>query len=268
MSGKTTDQEARKEEGGKLRLPSSKIYQLIAKEGRDELERPFQSLAASGLVAGLCISFSLFCEGFFKLHAPEGADFYLVENLGYTVGFLIVVLGRFQLFTENTITVILPLLEEPSRNHLVRIARLWSVVLAFNLVGTFLVAVMVSHLPLFSPEQIEPFMEVSRHAVDRPLGDVFFQAMPAGFLIAAMVWMMPTAEHSKVLVIAAMTYLIAIGDFAHVIAGSVEAFLLMLHGDIGLGHGLGYLVLSAAGNIIGGTGVFAMMAHAQVREEM
>lgn len=262
------ERDTQEEDGKKLRLPSSRIYKLIAKEGRGELERPFQSLASSGLVAGLCISFSLFCEGFFKLHAPDGADFYLIENLGYTVGFLIVIMGRFQLFTENTITVILPLLEAPSWRRLVRIARLWSVVLAFNLLGTFLVALMVSHLPLFSPEQFEPFLAVSRHAIDRPLNDVFFQAMPAGFLIAAMVWMMPTAEHARIWIVIAMTYLIAIGDFAHVIAGSVEAFLLMLNGEVSAGHGIGYLFMSAAGNIIGGTGVFAMMAYAQVKDEM
>ncbi|MDW3204646.1 MAG: formate/nitrite transporter family protein [Alphaproteobacteria bacterium] len=260
--------DTQEEDNGTLRLPSSRIYKLIAKEGREELERPFQSLASSGLVAGLCISFSLFCEGFFKLHAPEGADFYLIENLGYTIGFLIVVMGRFQLFTENTITVILPLLEQSSWYRLVCIARLWTVVLAFNLIGTFLAALMVSHLPLFSPEQFEPFLEVSRHAVNRPLTDVFFQAMPAGFLIAAMVWMMPSAGQAKVWIVIAMTYLIAIGDFAHVVAGSIEAFLLMLNGEVGLEHGIGYLFMAAAGNIIGGTGVFAMMAYAQVKEEM
>lgn len=253
---------------GNLRLASPTIYEIISTEGKEELERPFGSLAWSSIVAGICISFSLFCEGFIKLHVPQAGQYFLLENLGYTAGFLIVILGRFQLFTENTITVILPLLDGFSAQKFLQTMKLWGVVLSFNMVGTFSVAVLVSLLPFFSPDQTAVFIDISKHAVDRELGILFWQAIPAGFLIAALVWLLPSAENSKFWVILMVTYVIAIGDFAHIVAGSVEAFLLMLEGQLPVSRGLGYLITACAGNIIGGTGLFALMAYAQVREEM
>ena len=116
--------------------------------------------------------------------------------------------------------------------------------------------------------QKEVFIDISRHAIDRDLMSVFVQAIPAGFLIAALVWMLPSAEFSEFWVILLMTYVIAIGDFAHIVAGSAEAFLLLLEGQIGFGQGIGFLVMASLGNIIGGTGLFALMAYAQVKEEM
>lgn len=258
-----------KEVEEKLKLPSPTIYEIIARGGMEELRRPFQSLAWSAFVAGICISFSLMCEGFFKAHAPEGQDFFLIENLGYSIGFLIVIMGRFQLFTENTITAILPLLDEPSNKRFNYVVRLWSIVLAFNMLGTFVTAGLLTNFNFFSAEQFDIFIEISRHAVDKPLWDIFIQAIPAGFLIAVLVWLLPAAEGGAQLwIIVMITYLIALGDFAHVVAGSAEAFLLMLNMEISITHGLGYLFAACAGNIIGGTCLFAVMAYAQVQREI
>lgn len=251
----------------RLRLASSTIYEIVAVEGREELRRPLQALGWSGFVAGICITFSLFCEGFIRHHMPEG-DNYLVENLGYTVGFLIVIIGRFQLFTENTITVILPLLERFSLYKFSRVMQLWAVVLGCNLLGTFLIALLISHVPFFTSEQFSVFIDISKHAIERDMGTIFVQAIPAGFLIATLVWMLPSAEFSQFWVITLMTYLIAIGDFTHIIAGSAEAFLLILNGETAISQGLGYVAMAGLGNIIGGTGLFALMAYAQVRDEM
>lgn len=252
----------------RLRLASPTIYEIIATEGRKELRRPFQSLAWSAIAAGVAISFSLFCEGFIKYHTPAGKDFYLLENLGYIVGFLIVIQGRFQLFTENTITVILPLLENFNGYKLVRVLKLWSIVFAGNMMGTFLVALLISHFSFFSAAQFSVFIEISHHAVDREFGAIFLQAVPAGFLIAALVWMLPSSENDAFWIISIMIYIIAIGDFSHIVAGSAEVFLLLLNGETDLLQGLGYLLFAGLGNIIGGTGLFALMAYAQVREEM
>ena len=254
--------------GSKLRLSSPTIYEIISTEGREELARPFQSLAWSATVAGICISFSLFCEGFIKLHTPDAKGVFLLDNLGYSVGFLIVILGRFQLFTENTITVILPLLERFSLYKFSRTMKLWGVVLVFNLLGTFLTALLITHFHFFSPEQFDVFIDISKHAVLRPVDQVFFQAIPAGFLIAALVWMLPSSAGTQFWVIFMMTYLIAVGDFSHVIAGSTESFLLILGGYASWQTGMLYILMAALGNIIGGSGLFALTAYAQVREEM
>ena len=95
MSSKTHPTE---EIEDKLRLASPPIYEIIAWEGREELARPLDALAWSGLVAGIAIWCCVICEGILKVHLPPGDNF-LLENLGYTAGFMIVILGRFQLFT-------------------------------------------------------------------------------------------------------------------------------------------------------------------------
>ena len=252
----------------KLRLASSTVYEIISREGTAELARPLVSLAWSGLAAGFCISFSMLSEAYFKMHLPESKAKPLIENIGYTFGFIIVIMGRLQLFTENTITVMLPLFEHRLWRNFVRTGKLWVVVFASNMVGTFIIAMLLSNFRFASPDQMDAILEVSRHAIDRDIWNVFLQGIPAGFLIAALVWMLPSADHSEFFVIFMMTYLIAIGDFSHVVAGSAEAFTLMLDGEIGVSAALSYIGAAGLGNIIGGTGLFALLAYVQVKHEI
>ncbi len=251
----------------KLRLASPTIYQIISTEGEEELARSLPSLGWSGLVAGLCISFSLFCEGYLKYNLPSNGNYFLLENLGYTFGFVIVIIGRFQLFTENTITVVLPLLEKRTSRGLIRTAKLWGVVLLTNFIGTFIAALLATKTGMITPDMLHVLMEISRHAVDQDVMHVFYMAIPAGFLIACLVWMLPSARGSEIWVIIMMTYIIAIGDFAHIVAGSAEAFMLVLESQISVIQCIEFLVAACAGNIIGGTVLFAVIAYNQVKNE-
>jgi len=252
----------------RLRLSSPTIYEIVSTEGQEELSRPFSSLGWSGLAAGICISFSMLAEAYLKLHLPEGQDNFLLENIGYTVGFIIVITARLQLFTENTITVILPLLERKIMRNFIRTAKLWTTVFFTNMVGTFLVAALVVFAGFATADQLGAIVDVSRHAVEGQPWDIFIRGIPAGFLIAALVWMMPSARGTEIFIIFLMTYLIAIGDFTHVVAGSAEAFVIALTGDISWGAAFTYIGAAGAGNIIGGTGLFALLTYAQVKDEM
>ncbi len=91
----------------------------------------------------------------------------------------------------------------------------------------------------------------------------------AGFFVAALVWTLPDAKGNEFLLIFGITYVIAIGDFAHVIVGAAEVFLLMFSGELPPLETLYAFVLpSFVGNVLGGTGLFAMLAYAQVSEEI
>ncbi len=253
----------------KLRLAAPTIYEIISKEGEEELARSLPSLGWSGLVAGLCISFSIFCEGYLKHYLPPSPHNFLIENIGYCFGFVIVIIGRFQLFTENTITVVLPLLERKNMRNLVRTLKLWGVVLFTNFIGTFIAAFLVTKFHFVSPELLHVFNEISLHAVDQDFWRIFQTAIPAGFLIACLVWMLPSARGgTEFWVIMMMTYIIAIGDFAHIVAGSAEAFILLLQGHIEFVKCISFLVAACLGNIIGGTVLFAVIAYNQVKNEM
>ena len=95
------------------------------------------------------MGFSLVPQGAVLPYLPDARWSVLVAKVGYTVGFLIVVLGRQQLFTENTLTPILPLLSQGGRSRLLNVLRLWGIVLAATLAGALMFAWIISHTQAF-----------------------------------------------------------------------------------------------------------------------
>jgi len=180
-----------------------------------------------------------------------------------------VVLSRQQLFTETTITVILPLMKDPTREHFVGAARMWGVVLAANLVGTFFAALLCNYVPVVSPELRDAMVGISRHAMDHSWLEMGCRAITAGFLMAAMVWLIPAAGNTQFHVVALVTYVIGAGDFSHIVAGSMEAFLVALNGQMTIATLFGgFLGPVLVGNIIGGTALFALISYAQAMKEI
>lgn len=252
----------------KSRLASHTVYEIISREGIEEMSRPISSLGWSGLAAGLCICFSIFTQVALMKYLPDTSGSMLIAKMGYVAGFLIVIKARLQLFTENTITVILPLLDKLNWRNFMRTIKLWGVVFTTNMLGTFLMAILITYFSVTGSDYMDILIDVSLHAVDKDLYTIFIAGIPAGFLIAVMVWMMPSAKGQELLVIFVMIYLIALGDYSHVVAGSFEAFVVILSGDISVTDGLLYILAAGLGNIIGGTGIFTLLAYAQVKDEI
>lgn len=252
------------------RLSSLTLYSVILREGEEELQRPVASLWWSGVAAGVGISTSVLAVGIIRSNLGSDHPYLtLIESLGYTFGFVLVILCRLQLFTENTITVVLPVLAQPTRNGLYCTARLWGIVLAANLCGTFFTAAIGVYGGVLSAGTFAAILEISHHMAQLTPGEAFLRGIPSGFFIAALVWMLPSAKGSEVLVIVMFTWLIAAGGFTHVIAGSNEIFTLVFNGEMNIFTALIYHISPVLiGNILGGTGLFAMLAYGQVREEM
>lgn len=266
--GVANRQEARAvEQRSVLRPPL--IYEVVRRLGDEEMQRPATSLWWSGIAAGLSISFSLVAEGILQAHLPQMPWRVLVTSFGYCVGFIIVIMARQQLFTEITITAVLPVMAEFTLANLLRMGRLWGIVLIANLVGTAAAALFCTFTPVLPHDLLAAMIAVSRDAVHGAPALMFFRAITAGFLMAALVWLLPSAEGTRLHVIALMTYLIAVGGFAHIVAGSVEAFLLFVNGELGLWPMLSdFIVPVLLGNIVGGTALFALLSYAQVMKEI
>ncbi len=251
------------------RLKSRIVYEIIRQEGRSELSRPQASIWWSGIAAGIGISMSLAMEAMLHIGLPDTAWRPLIENLGYSAGFLLVMLGRLQLFTENTVTAVLPTLADPNPRTIGAMGRLWSIVFLANMTGTLIAAAFIYHGGALAPDVSEAALQLSQHVAEWDAWETFIKALPAGFLIAALVWMMPSSEGSEFWVILFFTYLIALGEFAHVVVGSVELFLVAFSGEETILKLIGVNLLPALiGNIIGGAGLFAMLAWGQVHAEM
>jgi formate/nitrite transporter FocA (FNT family) len=241
------------------------IHEVIRIEGESELRRSVSALAWSGFAAGLSMGVSLVGRGLLEADLPDQPWRSIITSLGYSLGFLIVIMGRQQLFTENTLTAILPLLAHRSRRTWMRVSRLWGTVLLSNLLGTLVFAWSVRHTNIFSPEAQSAFTQIGIKAISGEFWTTLLRGIFAGWLIALMVWLLPAAESARVWIIIIITSLIGLGELSHVIAGSVESLYIVVTGAASWGAYFGkFLIPTLLGNIIGGVSLVAMLNHAQV----
>jgi formate/nitrite transporter FocA (FNT family) len=255
------------DEAAERETPSSRVvHAAIVREGEDEVERSASALAWSAIAAGLSLGFSLAGQALLRAYMPASPWRILVTPFGYSIGFLIVILGRQQLFTENTLTPILPLLDRRSEVTLGQVARLWAIVLIGNMVGAAAFAGAFQHTQIFSGEVKAAAHAIARDALAPGFWTVCLRGVMAGWLIALIVWLLPAAETAHVWIIVIITWLIGAANFSHVIAGSIDVFVLASSGEVGWGRALmGFTAPALIGNIAGGVLMVAALNHAQVK---
>src|SRR3954471_11662657 len=261
----TLSDQQKEEVESQSRPNAALIHETIRAEGVSELERTAAALVLSGLAAGLSMGFSLVVQGELHANLPAGSARVLLSPLGYTIGFLIVILGRQQLFTENTLTPILPLMKNRSAKVLGNVARLWAVVLVTNLISAAIFAIVIARTPVFEESIRQSFLEIGKEALSPGSGTILLRGIFAGWLIALMVWLLPVAEVARFWVIILITYVVGLAHFSHIIAGSVEAFYVAAAGEVSSWHCVVRFVLpTLIGNIVGGVSLVAALNHAQV----
>lgn len=249
--------------------PAKVVHAAVSKMGFDELERPAGSLFWSAVAGGIAITASVSTSGALHHYTPDAPWREAVVALGYPVGFLIVVLGRMQLFTEQTVVAILPLAREMTARNVARVGRLWALVFLGNMAGTALAAALAAHGGVQPDKILTGMLAVAARLQEHDAARTFALAIPAGFIMAALAWIRSADRPDSFFSILVLTLAIALGGFAHVIAGAAEAWLLLWAGQASLGWVIGGFLLPAlAGNVVGGTGLFAVLAHAQVRDEI
>ncbi|ROW63337.1 hypothetical protein C3E80_05250 [Cronobacter malonaticus] len=245
------------------------IHEHIRQDGEKEMERDAMALFWSAIAAGLSMGASLLAKGIFHVHLEGIPGGFLLESLGYTFGFIIVIMARQQLFTENTVTAVLPVMQNPTGTNMLLLLRLWGVVLLGNIIGTGLAALAFEFMPIFDEATRDAFVTVGMEVMHNTPGEMFANAIISGWIIATMVWMFPSAGAAKIVVIILMTWLIALGNTTHIVVGTVEILYLVFNGTIHWSEFFWPFALpTLAGNIIGGTFIFALLSHAQIRNDM
>jgi formate/nitrite transporter FocA (FNT family) len=240
------------------------VYKAILLEANEELVRPSLALAWSGLAAGLSMGFSLVTEGLIQTHLPEANWTKLVANFGYTVGFVILILGRQQLFTENTLTPVLSLLRHRDVSTFVNTARLWAILLVSNLVGAVIFAYFVNRTSTFTPEAHAAFLKIASESMEPPRLTLFFKSIFAGWLIAIMVWMLPVAETGRIWVLIIVPYIVGLGHLSHIIIGSIYCFYTIFAGHASWAEYFSHFFWPVLlGNCIGGVALVAIVNHQQ-----
>jgi formate-nitrite transporter family protein len=244
------------------------IHEAIRRDGEEELNRSSSALTWSGFAAGLAMGLSLVAEGSLRHHLPETEWRPLIAKLGYALGFLIVIIGKQQLFTENTLTPIIPALDNGESGTLMKLGKLWTVVLLANIAGAHLVAWFFSNTPALSHELQHSLFETAREATAVDPWSAFVRGIPAGWLIAMIVWLRAATDSGELAIIIILTYFVALGEFTHIIAGSVEYLFLVFAGAADwFSFVRDYAAPVLLGNIVGGVTIVASLNHAQVRSE-
>ena len=246
-------------------MSAATIHQAILIDGHEQLSRSSTALAWSGLAGGFAMSASFLAEALLRAFLPEAEWTRPISELGYPVGFLIVVLGKQQLFTENTLTAVLPLLQHRKLSMLGNVARLWAVVFAANMVGAHIAAWFFGNTPAVSRDVQTAMHEIGSHAMRVDFAAALVKGLVAGWLIAMVVWLTAAMENAKVAAVFVPTYVVGLGSFTHVIAGSVEVLFLVMTGSLPWStFALTYLIPTLIGNSLGGVLLVAALNHGQV----
>lgn len=245
------------------RLSAHEIYEEVVASGRSELNRPPEALAFSGLGAGLLMGLTgLGVAGTRAMLHGEAAEF--VSLLFYPLGFIAVVIGRSQLFTENTLFPVVLVLKE--HRHLLVTLRLWAVVFVANVVGSVVFAAFVTKTGALHPGAVDALVRLGTEAVAPSTVRVFTSAIVGGWLVAMMAWLVSGAQHTiaQVVVIWLVTFLVGLLHLAHCVASSGYILSAAFDGAVGPGEYVAWLATATAGNIVGGVLIVSLLNHAQV----
>ena len=177
-----------------LRPRAAVVYEIVRTEGEAELIRPLSALWWSGVAAGISIGFSFLSEAALAALLPASDWRPIIAKLGYAVGFLIVILGRQQLFTENVLTAVLPVISRRKLDWLVSMLRLWGIVLAANVVGCFVFALALSALPIAGADVTHELGQIVLRVMQNAPFEMFAKGIGAGWIIAALVWILASND--------------------------------------------------------------------------
>ena len=245
------------------------IHEIVREEGETEIARTAQALIWSGLAAGLSMGFSFLAQALLHSGLPDTPWRHLVDSFGYSMGFVIVILGRQQLFTESTLTAVLPVLTSRSVRVLWRMLRLWALVLVANLVGAWLFAALLTIGGVFQPDVVKALHELAVLPLEGSFWATFIRAVFAGWLIAVMVWLLPSARSARLLTVLLITYVVALGRLSHIIAGTVDTAYAVLTGAAPLhDYFVRFLAPTLLGNTAAGVALVALLNHAAIASEL
>jgi formate/nitrite transporter FocA (FNT family) len=251
------------------RLTAAEIYDRVSENAQEELARSSPALAFSGLGAG--IAMGLTGLGVAAALAVLGGGSWprFVSAMLYPIGFIAVIVGRAQLFTENTLYPVVLALDRRDRKTLGSTGRLWAIVFATNIVGALLFALLAIKGGGIDPKIIHHLVKLGREATHHTFAQVFVSGIFGGWLVALVAWLVTATQRTigQIVVIWILTFTLGIAHFAHCIASSGEILSSVLNGTTRSGAYLAWLAAATLGNIVGGIVIVALLNYGQVRAE-
>jgi formate/nitrite transporter FocA (FNT family) len=249
---------------------TDEIFKRIHATADEEFSRSARLLFLSGLAAGLIMSFSFLGPAALAGalgEMPTGSTG-LVAKLLYPLGFVFIVLGRYQLFTENTLTPVTLVLTRVA--SIPMLLRIWGIVLSANLLGNALAALFLAKTGVFNPGGEAAALYLGIHLTEMAWGTVLAKGIIAGWLVAGMVWLNHAARSvtGRMLIVFLLMYTVSATDQAHCIVGSVEVLFLVFKGEATfITYLWDFFAPAALGNTIGGVLLVAILNYAQTPDK-
>jgi formate-nitrite transporter family protein len=246
------------------RPTAADIYEQVSKNARSELKRPSLSLAISGFTGGTFMGLSALSVGLVAAVLGNSPVAFILSRMFYPLGFIVVIIGRSQLFTENTLYPVALVLAE--KKELWNTLRLWSIVLPANVFGAFAFACLASLTHAVPKEAVQAIAQMGVTAAQMPPSSIFWSGVVGGWIIATAAWLV-SGSHSitgSVLIIWLLTFVVGLGNFAHCIATSGEILISVLTGRLAWSTYPHWFGLAVAGNICGGVLMVTLLEYGQV----
>ncbi len=253
-----------------LERPSAQdIYEQVANNARQELGRSSVSLAISALAGGIFMGLSALGNAIaLAMLTPAGTQptgtIQFIAKMFYPLGFIVVILGRSQLFTENTLYPVALVLAE--KKHFWQTARLWATVLPANVLGALAFATLAALTGAIRPDVVNSLAQLGLEAINHPASTIFWSGVMGGWIIATVAWLV-SGSHSitgSVMIIWLLAFVVGLGGFAHCIAASGEVFTAILTGRAPWSAFPTWFFPAVSGNICGGVGMVTLLEYGQV----
>ncbi|HEX8925406.1 MAG TPA: formate/nitrite transporter family protein [Terriglobales bacterium] len=249
------------------RRTAPEIFRNVEDSAHDELGRSTRALAFSGIAGGLGMGLTGLGVASAQATLGSGHTQEFVSLLFYPIGFISVIIGRAQLFTENTLYPVALVLSE--RRHFLGMLRLWIVVFACNVVGALLFATIAIRAGAVHSEVASALVSLGVRAVQGNAYSIFVSGIFGGWIIALTAWTV-SASHwtiGQIAVVWLLTVVVGMGHFAHCIASSGEILSAVLAGHVGWGNYAAWLGSATAGNIVGGVTFVTVLNFGQVSDK-
>ncbi|MHB1699551.1 MAG: formate/nitrite transporter family protein [Acidobacteriaceae bacterium] len=247
------------------RPTADEIFEQVARNARGEIERSAMSLSVSGVAGGLAMGLTPLAMSISVVNLGDNPLGHLVAYLLYPIGFITVILGRAQLFTENTLYPVALVLAE--RRHLWGTLRLWGIVLCSNIAGAALFALLMAHTSAITLPMLAAMSHFGVQACIRPAPAIFWSGVLGGWMIAMVAWLV-SGSHSitgSAMLIWLLAFVVGLGGFAHCIAASGEILTAVFHGQLALAQYFHWLLFAVCGNITGGVLMVTLLEYGQVK---
>lgn len=246
------------------RRSASEILEQVVKNGKEELQRSTKALAFSGFAGGFAMGLTGLAVAVVRAALGETPRAEFISELFYPAGFIAVIIGRAQLFTENTLYPVVLCLEHP--RWIRETLRLWSVVFSCNVLGALTFALIAQRTSALSPRSAQELVALGVSAIGGTATFFFWSGVIGGWLIALVAWMV-TASHwtiGQIAVVWLLTFIVGAGGFSHCIATSGEILSAVVSGNLAPTFYLHWLLFATLGNIVGGVTIVTLLNYGQV----